>query len=361
MMKGLAIYLVVMGHVIAMGVREIDHTFLFKAIGCVHMPLFFFISGWFSFRTDKVTIDLRLPSLWKRFLQLMVPLAVVPTLWVWYFPHSGIESPLDGNLADLWCDPMKKGFWFTLCLFEISLLFTAVFPLLKRWKGVWADVGISAVVWVALCAADYATGPDSRAANILGMGKLASFWLPFMAGFIASRHREGFLKATASGTWVTVAIAVAVPTLYFCCYPWEFEWLTNALPGVKYLVAGLLHISLAVIAIAVVRPWSERAFSPDATRFTATVAGVWTLLGRKSLAIYLLHYFFLFPMGICRETLLGFNVGFVPMTVFSFVTAGCIIGIVLIADALISKSPLLALLLTGDVPKSLVAPRKAVA
>ena len=66
-------------------------------------------------------------------------------------------------------------------------------------------------------------------------------------------------------------------------------------------------------------------------------------------------------MGICRETLLGFNVGFVPMTVFSFVTAGCIIGIVLIADALISKSPLLALLLTGDVPKSLVAPRKAAA
>ena len=42
-------------------------------------------------------------------------------------------------------------------------------------------------------------------------------------------------------------------------------------------------------------------------------------------------------------------------------TAGCIIGIVLIADALISKSPLLALLLTGDVPKSLVAPRKAAA
>ena len=98
----MAIYAVVMGHVMVYGAKGLNQAWLMTVIGPMHMPLFFFISGWFSFRTDKVTIDLRLPSLWKRFLQLMVPLAVVPTLWVWYFPHSGIESPLDGNLADLW-------------------------------------------------------------------------------------------------------------------------------------------------------------------------------------------------------------------------------------------------------------------
>lgn len=358
MLKGLAIYFVVMGHVIAMGVREIDHTFLFKMIGCIHMPLFFFISGWFSCRTDRETSELRMPSLKKRFLQLVVPMAVLPALWMWYFPHSGVESPLNGNLADLWQDPMKMGYWFTLCLYEISLLFAAIFPLLKRYNGVWAEIAISAVVWILLCAADILAGVENRVCNIIGMSNLASFWLPFMAGFIAGRHRNGFLKATASGTWVTVALVVAVPALYFCCYQWEFEWLTNAFVGIKYLMAGILHIALAIIAIAVVSPWSERAFGPEATRFTATVAGVWTLLGRKSLSIYLLHYFFLFPMGIFRETLLGLSVGFVPVAVFSFVTAGCIIGMVLIADAVISKSPLLALLLTGDVPKALTAPRK---
>ena len=50
MLKGVAIFLVVMGHVITMCVREIDRATLFKLIEHIHMPLFFFVSGWFTFR-----------------------------------------------------------------------------------------------------------------------------------------------------------------------------------------------------------------------------------------------------------------------------------------------------------------------
>ena len=43
--KGVAIFFVVMGHVITMCIRDIDNAFIFKLIAQTHMPLFFFVSG----------------------------------------------------------------------------------------------------------------------------------------------------------------------------------------------------------------------------------------------------------------------------------------------------------------------------
>ena len=40
LLKGIAIFMVVMGHVLTMCIRGIDSAALFKIIGEVHMPLF---------------------------------------------------------------------------------------------------------------------------------------------------------------------------------------------------------------------------------------------------------------------------------------------------------------------------------
>lgn len=357
MLKGIAILLVVMGHVIAFGVREIDRAFIFKVIGCVHMPLFFFISGWFSFRTDNLSGSLKMPSLSKRFLQLMVPLAILPPLWVWYFPHSGVESPLEGGLGDLWMDSMKHGYWFTLCLFEFSLIFAAIFPLLKKYSGLIANIVIAVSVSILLCLVEYFNKSNEIIYGILGLNNISMFWLPFIIGFIASRHRAVFNRMVSSSAWVTVCMILFAPTLYVCCYPWDFSpeignWFI-------YLNQSVMHISLAVIAIAVVKPWSEKVYSPEASRISVKIADFWCLLGRKSLSIYLLHYFFLFPMGYVRPALESFNVSLVPLGVFSFIVALCIIAFIFPVDAIIVRSPRIALLLTGIVPKNIQWKRSA--
>ena len=48
LLKGIAIFMVVMGHALTMCVRGLDAAFLFKLIGQVHMPVFFFISGYLT-------------------------------------------------------------------------------------------------------------------------------------------------------------------------------------------------------------------------------------------------------------------------------------------------------------------------
>ena len=85
LLKGIAIFMVVMGHALTMCVRGLDAAFLFKLIGQVHMPAFFFISGYLTYKanTDNQFIT---PGLKKRFIQLIIPFLVITPLWVWYFP-----------------------------------------------------------------------------------------------------------------------------------------------------------------------------------------------------------------------------------------------------------------------------------
>ena len=79
-LKGIAILMVVMGHVITYGVYRIDSSVVFRLIGTVHMPLFFFISGYFTVREKEGA--LALPGLWKRFRHLIIPMVIDTTLWI---------------------------------------------------------------------------------------------------------------------------------------------------------------------------------------------------------------------------------------------------------------------------------------
>ena len=350
-LKGIAIFLVVMGHVLTMCVRDIDRAAVFKFIGEIHMPLFFFISGWFTF---KAAADghVRVLSIGRRALQLLLPMAAVSSLWIWYFPHSGLQSPLVSTFAGLWSDPWKNGYWFTPVLFQIMLLYAACCPVLSRLRSASAALAFTAGVWAVLMAVSLSLG--AKAAGWTSFGLTAQFFPVFMAGAIASRHRDAFNRVCESGTGVTVAMLAGACLLYFICWPWEFPAAYDGLPGrIAVPVARtLFHICLAIVAIAVIRPWSARIYATVAPCGTGRrFADLWQLLGRKSLSIYLLLYFLLFPLGVCREALLSLGLGFTPLVVFSAAVAACIVALTLGINAIISRSPLLALLLTGTIPQ----------
>lgn len=340
-LKGIAIFMVVMGHVLTMGVREIDRATLFKFIGAIHMPLFFFISGWFTYKVVPETGRLRIPDIGKRALQLLVPMVVVSTLWIWYFPHSGLQSPLTA----VWPDTWKAGYWFPLVLFQIILIYTAITPVISRLSNIWASLAFVFVLWWAMN-----FGVSYLPADVIGYGSFdltTAYFGTFVLGVLASKYREGFARLTSSGTAVGISILVGAVLLYMVCWYWEFDVMTAGY-GLDAMFTGLFHVALAVVAIAVVAPWSARAYAEDARPLTRCIADVWSLLGRKSLAIYLLHYFFLFPLTACRPALEAMNLAFVPLFWFAALIAAAIIAVVLGADAIIARSPALAFVLTGD-------------
>ena len=74
-------------------------------------------------------------------------------------------------------------------------------------------------------------------------------------------------------------------------------------------------------------------------------------LGQKSLEIYLLHFFFLFPLTALQEPMRAMGLGFVPLAAVSVFVACLIIAASLLANVVLSLSPVLASLLTGKISK----------
>lgn len=348
-LKGMAIFLVVCGHVITMCIREIDRAAIFKFIGEIHMPLFFFISGWFTMKLREDG-SLKRPDFGKRALQLIVPMVAVSTLWIYYFPHSGLQSPLDSTWHGLWLSVWKNGYWFTGVLFTIMVIYGLLTPVFSAIRNGWTFLLTGFVVGLLM----YFVSQNIpvEVSGFLGLSLVACFFPVFAAGVAARRHRGEFEAITVSGTWVTIALIFGGCLMYFICWPWEFPMLYDSHGYSLMLARPLLHICLVIVAVAVVRPWSEKVCSESASWFGHASSSFWMLLGRRSLSIYLLHYFFLFPMAALRGPLVEMGLGFTPLFAVSAAVSLGIIGIVLGLDAIIGKSPLLAFLLTGQPMKT---------
>lgn len=336
-LKGIAILLVVMGHVITYGVYKIDSSLTFRIIGTVHMPLFFFISGYFTVRRRNGL--LAVPNLRSRFMRLVVPMVIISSIWILYYPHSGLPKHLTCTFAGLWSDQWKNGYWFTPVLFAIILLYSAAARLSNRMPR--NSRTLQALPFALLLAAVSVSEwlIPSNVSNCLSFSFIFTFIWVFLFGGFAALTGEKFIRFATSTTGYTLSLAISVVLFIMLLYP-DFIPFHSA-PLVVLIERMLLHCSLAVMAIGFCYPLTDG--TPGASRSRGV--RFWSLLGRKSLQIYLFHYFFLFPMASLRHLLQGMALDFVPVTAVALAASLLIIACCLGVDALLSRSPLLSVLI----------------
>ncbi|MDE6809810.1 MAG: acyltransferase family protein [Muribaculaceae bacterium] len=343
MLKGLAIFLVVMGHVLTMCIRDIDRALLFKIIGQVHMPIFFFISGYFTY---KLTADGKtvMPRLGQRFMQLVIPGIIVGLIFMVYFPHSGLQSPFDMSFNGMWCTEYKNGYWFTITLFLIILLYSGFARVLDAVGSVGGRIGATAALWIVLIVLDGCFESEMWW-KLLSLKLVVTFFPAFMAGVFAKASGEAFMEMIKARGVYTGSLIIAGLCFYILAYRWEFP----SFHSLIFLVAEpVMHVALAIVGLRLVEPWSREAFADTASPLARRFASMWQYIGSKSLSIYLLHYFFLFPLPVLQDPLRGMALDIVPTLTVSVIVASLVVAVTLLVNAIISRSPLLARLLTGS-------------
>jgi fucose 4-O-acetylase-like acetyltransferase len=278
-MRGFTMILVVFSHICVYGYGKeaVDDMVSFKNVFIsFHMPLFFFISGWVLYKTERVwNWNFIKGFLTSKFMMLMVPTVFFFLLYVLVFKDARITAE-DLNVA-------KDGYWFTLALFEFFLLYSLTlffYPLKdKGWKE---DIFVVAIaLWVYVLAS-----PRKFHQEILGdwyayLGIYnLRFYLFFCLGTLVRKYYARFNRLMDNGY-----IMALVLFLFFGVAIFKEQLL--ALPNFSTLV----FVAYGGLGTLVVLSffWKHEASFTQETFLGRNLQ----LIGRRTLDVYLMHYLFL--------------------------------------------------------------------
>ena len=116
-LRGIGIILVVFLHVEYFSFYDFEYgTFVMNILQVLANPLFFFISGFVSYKEDSL-FDARylIKSIYNKIQSLILPTVVIGLFYTCFH--------LDHSILGFWHSPAKYGYWFTISLFEMFFLY----------------------------------------------------------------------------------------------------------------------------------------------------------------------------------------------------------------------------------------------
>lgn len=331
-LKGFTILWVVMGHVIFFGIGEPANLNLLSECPA-RMPLFFFVSGYLTNIASYKPLG---AVVIRRAKQLLVPAIATGLIFAFYY-----ESKFNLAIVDEFFFSLHKyGYWFPFVLFSLCSLFT-IFRKKFNNLSLRQQIAVTAIVFAIFFVLEYFI--RGRLSYLLSVVHLVNYMPSFMIGAITARHSSliyNFFrnKHTFSICLLTLCFGTVIMHLAY----------TGKLP-LSYVDLGrhILPLCAIVVGVTVVKSWCEQCFSAN-SGLALSVANCLEYLGFRSRAIYMLHYFFLFPLKAIRPFMLDMGLGInIPMYVFSTAVAAAIIAVCLLIDYILSFSNTLSLLFTG--------------
>ena len=330
-LRGMAMILVVYFHIAAYGFGsyEIGYNDIIERF---RMPTFFFISGWLFYKAgriwDRQTIT---GMIRKKFMVQIIPTVVFMLLYLVMFNLLDVSS----------FGSDKKGYWFTVVLFEYFVIYILAEALLNRKDSPQGEMCVMVVILILSITAFYYAKYYTRYATELGIWKdILGFFsfvkirhiIFFWFGTFVRKHFDRFIHLT-NNRYVTAVMIV----LFTAIIVWPVLLSTQGIEYIAYLVAG---ISGTVICFTFFRIHNQQ-FSQE----TWYGKGL-QLIGRRTLDIYLIHYFVL-PYNLVQPDIwlqYHHNTLFVPL---ALILALWVILISLLISSLLRVSPLLAKYLFG--------------
>lgn len=267
-MRGFTMLLVVCHHVADFCYGQTDTVTFHAALGTFRMPLFFFISGFILYKASRVWDTATIVDfLKKKFMVQIIPTLFFFVLFTKMFAGGAIMEGL--------CKSTKNGYWFTISLFEFFMIYSLTSWIAKilNIRNRWLFAIVVPCVW--LTAFSTLTLARLFSHEVVGLLQIVnlSYFIYFYVGTCVRKHFDVFLRMTSNRLLISLIIGVWFFNVLFpCCF-----------------VGSRIVIGLAGLTIVFMFFRSyEHVFTCE------TRIGRWLqYVGRRTLDVYLLHYFFL--------------------------------------------------------------------
>ena len=277
-LKCLAIMMVIDGHVRTANGYETYESLSSQLMWAPRIPIFFFISGFLAYKFNMTFKDV-CDNIRRKFVYLVIPALVFCFGWN-LMNHKYLLRFLSEGM---------DGYWFTIVLFECFLIYYLVMLAIKneKWRiGVLLAISVAGVGLLSL---NKDFGPA-----IFDIRRLSKYFQFFVIGTLAMKYRPRFESLMNNEIVKSVLLLSFFIVLFLMTYD---------MPSFLHLfLRDVVLRYLGTFAVISFFTCHENSFQRQ-TRFNSLI----NLIGQNSLAIYLLHYFFLPHFRPLPEWFAGLN------------------------------------------------------
>jgi fucose 4-O-acetylase-like acetyltransferase len=276
--KCLAILLVIDDHIRATNGFGPYDSLSAQMIYAPILPLFFFVSGFLAYKQNMNLKDVW-DNLRRKFVFLVIP-AVVFCVGTDLMNGKSLLGFITGG----W-----HGYWFTIVLFECFLLYYLITLVIKSEKWRIGVLLALAAAGVGMLAVNKDFGPA-----IFDLRRVTKYFQFFVWGTLAMKFRPHYEKLMHN----EVFKATTLLSFFIVLFLLNYEMPTVLHHFLRDVVLRYLG-TFAVVSFFVCH---KNGFQRE-TKVNSLI----TLIGQNSLAIYLIHYFFLPHFRPIPEWFAGLN------------------------------------------------------
>ena len=309
-LKGLAILLVVMGHIYIYKIT--DKPLITGIIYTFHMPLFMILAGYVSTKPIENSIHSKISFIKKKFRNLMVP----------YLSFSIIYGLILAGPHSIIMMQYKAPFWFLLILFILHLV--------KLIINKYIDNNLIFIGYIAL-----SIGVLYILAilfpTISSISRLWYYLIWFYIGYIIRKYKwmDNAVRNNPAVMIAAFLIYLMISLIvYFNAFVVFNSDIRNLFTGITASVVLIYLFNLPI-------------------KFSIGIKKILSYLGKKSLDIYVIHYFFLIPFPGLNGTLIDHG-SFLLTTSFSFLVSVLIILACLFTSSVLRLNKYVSLVMFGE-------------
>ena len=264
-MRGFSMLIVVLGHVLmCMGIGGYG-SFLSSVLLTFRMPLFFFVSGFFSYRAISWWNKRRVGDILKRKFQAQI-LCTLLFASVYQLVISGAVN-FDNGFG---------GYWFTIVLFQMYILYL-LFSLISRILHINITIPLLAILSVVFIGILVVYNRSGWLWNFLCWENLTKYLQFFTIGIICSKYRNQFFGMLGNNVFIMAMVVGWI----VCMLLWYNTGFKTGQPFLYSIIHDVAVRYFALFTVIIMFYSNKDRFAQD-----SGLSNTLKFIGQRTLDIY---------------------------------------------------------------------------